>query len=755
GQLYRSDGATYPNETARDASGRMSQLHTWRDATGNSDITRWYYDPYTGAVTSKVYADGKGTEYTYLSDGRMATREWASGVTTTYGYTDTAIGSTRIIDYSDTTPSITNTYNLVGQLTKVEDGSGTTIFGYDSRGRQIAEINAFAIITRSYDTYGRYSQFVLNPAYPGYPCLTIQYGYDVFNRLNTITAIVGSETNTFTYSYLPGTQLISGYIATTPSVGTTNIIVSRSYELYRNLISAITNSVGSVPSVVSSFNYHNDSTGKRTSRIDFYNGSTVTNTFDYNIRNEVTNAVMNLDVQNIVYDDIGNREQSTVHSGQSAATNTYTANQLNQYTSVNSGGSARNLTHDDDGNLTCDGAQWHHAYDGENRLVSSSNFTSGVLCDYAYDYQSRRISKTTLTPNPYSSLTTKYIWNGFNITAEIIIDHVTPATNINYYTWGLDLSSTLQGAGGVGGLLSDTKITNSGTNTYFSVGDANGNITEYVDVPGTTAAHGEHNAFGETKLAGAMKEQFTHWFSTKPFDKETGFVVYQRRYYDPILCRWLSIDPVGIKGGLSEVGFVNNDAINLFDAYGLYTLGNAKAQLEKDGVDKLGKRSVGGGPYAPSIYELFYTDKQIFDQWVALEMADTGWLSSIPNCPDKICIENGQPKNCNNNQWNSLSSASQTFHPGASWCMRSNTSSGSGQQCCYDKQGHLITSGLGAGTPDRQAASIRSGFYLSHYQHDVAPFNIAWDLDGGVLGQNLSKYFTVRPPSQGKGRCYK
>ncbi|MCK9304042.1 MAG: hypothetical protein M0P27_01430, partial [Bacteroidales bacterium] len=328
GQLYRSDGATYPNETARDAAGRMSQLHTWRDESGNSDITRWYYDPFTGAVTSKVYADGNGTAYTYLSDGRMATREWARGVTTTYGYSDTAAGSIRTTDYSDDTPSLTNTYNLVGQLVKVEDGIGTTTFGYDSKGRQVAETNASAVITRNYDSYGRYAECILNPVNPAYPVQKTIFGYDVKNRLNTITSIIGTETNIFTYSYLPGTQLISGYTAINPSTGTTNVIVSRRYELNRNLITAITNSVGSVPSVVSSFNYSNDSTGKRTSRIDYYNGATVTNTFGYNNRSEVTNAVMNSDEHRIVYDDIGNREQATVDSDQSSVTNLYVANQL-------------------------------------------------------------------------------------------------------------------------------------------------------------------------------------------------------------------------------------------------------------------------------------------------------------------------------------------------------------------------------------------------------------------------------------------
>ncbi|MDD2601247.1 MAG: hypothetical protein PHO37_18840, partial [Kiritimatiellae bacterium] len=202
GQLYRSEGATYPIETAFDAAGRMAELHTWRNQNGNSDITRWYYYLFTGAVTSKLYADGKGTAYTYLNDGRISTRKWARNIITTYGYADTATGSIRTMDYNDGTPSVTNYYNLIGQLIKVEDGTGTTTFGYDLRGRQIAETNAFAIITRSYDIFGRYAQFVLNPVNPVYPCQIIQYGYDIYNRLNAITAIIGVETNTFTYSYL-------------------------------------------------------------------------------------------------------------------------------------------------------------------------------------------------------------------------------------------------------------------------------------------------------------------------------------------------------------------------------------------------------------------------------------------------------------------------------------------------------------------------------------------------------------------------
>ncbi|MDD2230706.1 MAG: hypothetical protein PHY48_15070 [Candidatus Cloacimonetes bacterium] len=396
GQLYRSEGATYPTETAFDTAGRMAELHTWRNQNGNSDITRWYYDLFTGAMTNKLYADGKGTAYTYLSDGRISTRKWARNIITTYGYADTATGSIRTMDYNDDTPSVTNYYNLIGQLVKVEDGTGTTTFGYDLRGRLIAETNAFAVITRSYDQYGRYSEFILNPVNPVHPVQNIVFGYDAKNRLNTITSIVGVETNTFTYSYLPSTTLIAGYTGTSSNNPQSQLQILKSFEPNRNLTTSVSNLWNT--SVISSFDFMNDSIGQRTSRTDYYNGSTVINTFGYNDRREVINAVMYSNEQSIVYDDIGNCEQSTVDSDQLSVTNSYTANNLNQYTSVSSGGSALAITHDADGNMTWYGQKWHHTYDGENRLIFSKpdywDTTNGAcMFEYGYNYKNLRVEK--------------------------------------------------------------------------------------------------------------------------------------------------------------------------------------------------------------------------------------------------------------------------------------------------------------------------------------------------------------------------
>ena len=162
--------------------------------------------------------------------------------------------------------------------------------------------------------------------------------------------------------------------------------------------------------------------------------------------------------------------------------------------------------------------------------------------------------------------TRRYVWDGYNIAAEIVIDEVTPSTNVTYYTWGLDLSGTLQGAGGVGGLLA---VVRNGT-PYFPCYDGNGNVTDYVDAAGNIRAHYEYSPFGEIAAqSGDLADTFTHRFSTKPFDAETSLVMYQLRPYAPGLGRWMSQDPIGEKGDLNLHAMCANNCLNQYDSLGL------------------------------------------------------------------------------------------------------------------------------------------------------------------------------------------
>ena len=65
------------------------------------------------------------------------------------------------------------------------------------------------------------------------------------------------------------------------------------------------------------------------------------------------------------------------------------------------------------------------------------------------------------------------------------------------YVWGLDLSQSLYGAGGVGGLLSSTRHSTLDT-SYFCY-DGNGNVIALVSASdGSLAASYDYSPFGES-----------------------------------------------------------------------------------------------------------------------------------------------------------------------------------------------------------------------------------------------------------------
>ena len=109
-------------------------MTTYRnEALANGDTTRWLYDEPSGCMTNKLYADGKGPCYDYTPDGKLARRTWARGIATDYTY-DNA-GQLVSTSYSDDTPTITMSYDRVGNLINATTaGVVTHLYAYDLQG---------------------------------------------------------------------------------------------------------------------------------------------------------------------------------------------------------------------------------------------------------------------------------------------------------------------------------------------------------------------------------------------------------------------------------------------------------------------------------------------------------------------------------------------------------------------------------------------------------------------------------------------
>ena len=191
----------------------------------------------------------------------------------------------------------------------------------------------------------------------------------------------------------------------------------------------------------------------------------------------------------------------------------------------------------------------------DNRMASNENVVT-----YAYDHRGRMVTKQIMRSGS-APVRIEYLWDGWNIVRETRVSGLasqasSPVSDVTHNVWGLDLDGTLQGAGGVGGLLA--VIRDDGV--FLPSYDANGNISEYVSASdGAIVAHYDYSPFGEQLItSGPLAVTFTHRFSTKPWCSASGLVEYQMRKYCPDIGRWMSRDPIGEEGGLHLYRFCGN-----------------------------------------------------------------------------------------------------------------------------------------------------------------------------------------------------
>jgi RHS repeat-associated protein len=219
--------------------------------------------------------------------------------------------------------------------------------------------------------------------------------------------------------------------------------------------------------------------------------------------------------------------------------------------------------YDGNGNLTNDGLR-SFAYDNENQLLQVW-VTNQWLSQFTYDGKMRRRIRQEYTWQNSGWVQTNqvyYVYDGNVVIQERDINNL-PSTT---YTRGLDLSS-LQGAGGIGGLLAMTLNTASGpasSNSMYYHSDGNGNVTMLLNPWQYIVAKYLYDAFGNTlSSAGSMAQQNLYRFSSKEVQPNSGLIYYLYRYYDPNLQRWPNRDPLE-ESGFQLLGFsVGNSTAHL------------------------------------------------------------------------------------------------------------------------------------------------------------------------------------------------
>jgi RHS repeat-associated protein len=139
------------------------------------------------------------------------------------------------------------------------------------------------------------------------------------------------------------------------------------------------------------------------------------------------------------------------------------------------------------------------------------------------------------------------------------------------FYWGIDLSGSPSGAGGVGGLIGMARKvgTAAAQAAIFPAYDATGNLVALLDAAGNNVAAYEYDPFGKTiRATGAKARENPFRFASKYLDAETGLIYHNARYYSTELGRFISQDPIGESGGMNLYAYAGNNPAGNVDYLG-------------------------------------------------------------------------------------------------------------------------------------------------------------------------------------------
>jgi RHS repeat-associated protein len=502
-----TDPKTHVTSYSYDAADRLTSV------TAPGSVTTSYGYDNVGNITSRTDPNNHQMTYAYDSANRLTSatnplnKTWSLSydandnptqvtkpsngtVTVTYDALNRPIG----LSFTDSTPSVSYSYDANSNRTQMVDGAGTQTYTYDA-------LNRLTAVARGSDSFGYSYDDAGNITLRTYPDATsISYAYDDDERMSSVTRSGNSANYTYSPAGVP-TQV------TLPN----SYVASRTYDV-AGRVTQIKHSQGT--NVLAQFDYTYDVNSNLTS---ITNLSGV-ETFGYDTRDRLTSACYQASCPNgsdpfirWTYDSVGNRLTEARPTG----TSSYTYDAADELTQAGS----TTYTFDSDGNETAAGSRtfgWNLA----GQMTSSAS--SGSTTNYSYDGDGNRLQAT-------GTGTTNYLWDTNDSLPRLAVERNGSGSSLRSYTYGHDLLSMLAG----------------GQNYYFHE-DAVGSVRNITSASGQTEWTYSYEPFGparaETK-EDAMALDDTIRFAGEMFDADSGLYDLRARMYAPSTGRFLSIDP--------------------------------------------------------------------------------------------------------------------------------------------------------------------------------------------------------------------
>lgn len=488
------------------------------------------------SVTSPLSAQWT---YAYDKDGNLTSVEDAAGNATALAgdgktnYSYDALNRLTSVDFSDSAPDASYSYDANGNRTSMTDGLGTVSYTYDDLDQLKTASRGSRVFAYSYDLDGHVTQ-------RGYPDgTTTSYTWDVDGRLSSVTH--ASMTSSYAYD-------AAGNLLETALPASTGRAHERVYDRAGRLIEM----VEVAGSIETSTTFQLDEVGNPTSETT----GTDATTYSYDPLDRIEQVCYpggcgsgpGADFITYAYDDVGNRTSETKPYG----TTSYSYNAGDQLVSTTSDGQTRALTYDANGDLTANGARTF-TYDVGRRMTSTT--LGSQTTTYAYDGDGRRAS---VTDGPGPGDVTQFEWDANGAVPQVAVERDGSGALLRRYVRGLQLIS----------------VTDGTSSSYYQF-DRLGSVTGLSDEHGAATWSYTYEPFGVARSAaqimpGASESPMR--FAGEYLDSSSLYHL-RARQYDPHAGRFVSPDPwpsAAMDPYVSSYLYTNNRPTVLVDPLGLF-----------------------------------------------------------------------------------------------------------------------------------------------------------------------------------------
>jgi RHS repeat-associated protein len=206
---------------------------------------------------------------------------------------------------------------------------------------------------------------------------------------------------------------------------------------------------------------------------------------------------------------------------------------------------------DPNGNLTTttEGSDtWAYTWNAETQLTKVEK--NGVeVARFAYDPLGRRVEKVA------GGVTTSYTYDRGSILRE------TRGGTVLRYTHGLGIDEPL--------------AVDDGVALSYLHADGLGSVVKVTNASGAVTLTRQYDAWGNLET-GASDSGYA--FTGREWDADTGLYYYRARYYDARFGRFMSEDPIGLRGGVNLYAYVDSSPVGRTDPLGLQATSGSPKQ---------------------------------------------------------------------------------------------------------------------------------------------------------------------------------